>query len=370
MADLTNGAPEAAADDLHADLAAAFDTPADDSANTEGTSAPADPAAAPQDGKARDEQGRFAPKPADAAKPLDGQQQNPAAPQGQKSPDQEQAPGLTPPADAAAALRPPPGWSIAAKAQFAALPKDVQEAVARREQEVDQGLAKLAEYKGIDKAIEPYAAKLTMAGVSPALAIKQLFDAQAVLDRDPVNGIAWLARSYGVDLRQFAQAQGNGQPGGHQPNPLAQYLQPLVQEINALKGHFTTQQQQAVEHQRSSAMSEIQAFSADPKNIYFENLKDDMAVRIQSGMAKDLRDAYDQACWSHPEIRQRLISEQQQAAQAETQRKAAEVAANARRAGGSLAGAPVAGSQSLGAAPPDSIEAAIAQAWSEHGGRL
>lgn len=360
MTDLTNGAPEAA-DDLHADLAAAFDTPADTGTQDAPVSTPEAPQE-PSEGRVRDEQGRFAPKPEDAAaKPQDA----PVAPQGQ-----QQAPVLTPPADAAA-LRPPPGWSIAAKAAFAALPKEVQEAVAAREKEVDQGFAKLTGYKDLDRIIEPHLGKFTMAGVTPAQAIKQLFDAQAVLDRDPVNGIAWLARSYGVDLRQFAPQQpGNGQQPGHQPNPLAQYLDPLRQEILALKGHITTQQQQAVEYQRSTIETEIQAFAADPKHVYFPNVMTDMAIRVESGAAKDLQDAYDQACWANPEIRAALINEQIAANQAETQRKAAEVAANARRAGGSLAGAPVAGSESLGAAPPDSIEAALAQAWTEHGGRL
>ncbi|WP_052119967.1 hypothetical protein, partial [Inquilinus limosus] len=287
----------------------------------------------------------------------------------QKAPDQPQQATQTPPADAGA-LRPPPGWSIGAKAAFAALPKEVQEAVAKREQEVNDGLAKLAEYKGIDKAVEPFLPALTMRGVTPAQAIKQLFDAQAVLDRDPVNGIAWLARSYGVDLRQFAQQPGNGQQPGHQPNPLAQYLQPLVQEINALKGQFTTQQQQAVEYQRSTALAEIQAFAADPKRVYFEDLKDDMALLIQGGRAKDLGEAYDMAAWAHPEIRVALIKEQQAAAQAETQRKAAEVAAKARQAGGSLTGAPVPGSQSLGLPSSGSIEDDLRAAFVDAGARL
>lgn len=368
MADLTNGADAGVADDLHADLAAAFDPPADTGA-ADVTTPAADASVAQQEGRARDEQGRFAPKPEEAAKPLDGQQT--ASEAGGKLPAQVAATDAakTSPADTGA-LRPPPGWSIAAKAAFAALPKDVQEAVVNREKEVDAGFAKLTGYKDLDKVIEPHLGKFTMAGVTPAAAIQNLLNAQAVLDRDPVNGIAWLARSYGVDLRQFAQPQANGQQQGHQPNPLAQYLNPLVQEIQALKGHITTQQQQAADYQRSTALSEIQAFAADPKHVYFENLKDDMAARIQSGMAKDLPDAYEQACWSNPQIRAALISEQQAAAQAEAQRKAAEVAAKARQAGGSIAGAPVPGSASLGAAPPDSIEATIAAAWTEAGGRL
>lgn len=360
MTEDLNGADAGAADDLHADLAAAFDAPAEPAAQE-----PAGDAPVAQDGPARDEHGRFAAKqPAPSSEPA-------AKPQDAAQGAQQQAPAVTAQeSQADTSLRPPPGWSIAAKTAFAALPKEVQEAVAKREQEVNDGFAKLAEYKGIDKAIEPFLPALTMRGVTPAQAIKQLFDAQAVLDRDPVNGIAWLARSYGVDLRQFAQAPGNGQHGGHQPNPLAQYLDPLVREINALKGHLTQQQQQAVEHQRSQAAAEIQAFSADPKRIYFEDLKEDMALLIQNGRAKDLAEAYDMAAWAHPTIRAALIKEQQAAAMAETQRKAAEVTANARRAAGSIAGAPVPGSQSLEVAPPDTIEAAIAQAWTEAGGRL
>ncbi|KGM34695.1 hypothetical protein, partial [Inquilinus limosus] len=67
MTDLTNGAADAAvADDLHADLAAAFDTPADAGATADAGQPDAGTQPAPQDGPARDEQGRFTPKPADA----------------------------------------------------------------------------------------------------------------------------------------------------------------------------------------------------------------------------------------------------------------------------------------------------------------
>lgn len=47
--------------------------------------------------------------------------------------------------------RVPPGWSAEAKAQFATLPGEVQAAITKREQEVDNGFRVLQDYKGLEE---------------------------------------------------------------------------------------------------------------------------------------------------------------------------------------------------------------------------
>jgi hypothetical protein len=65
-----------------------------------------------------------------------------------------------------------------------------------------------------------------------------------------------------------------------------------------------------------------------------------MAKLLQTEAATTLKDAYDQACWAHPEIRQLLLKEQTATRQQDAQRKASE----ARRAAGSLnPGSPIPG---------------------------
>lgn len=345
-------------DDLHGDIAAAFEPQTETPVVEPAVAAPVEPV----DGKSRDEQGRFVPKTETAAQTALGSE--PAA--------QTQAASATVAADATSATvaAPPPGWSVAAKTAFAALPAEVKEAVVKREQEVNNGFRELQDLKDIKQAIAPHTPMLTMKGVSPAQAFTQLMNAQAVLDRDPVNGIAWLARSYGVDLRQFGAQNAQAGPGHQAPNPIEAFFKPIVDKVTALESQWQTREQQAEQHQRSQVEAEITAFRADPKHVYLDNVSDHMAVLIQTGQATDLKDAYDKACWSHPQIRAALINEQQVATSASQKLAATAAVQNARRAAGSLAGAPTPGAVSGVVARPDSIEGDLRAAFDSIGARV
>jgi hypothetical protein len=97
--------------------------------------------------RTRDEQGRF-------SKDEQGEQAVVAA----ETPVQSPAPTTDEPAGQETteapvqpqAVRPPPGWSPASKAAFDALPEAVKADVAKREEEVNKGFAKLGDYKGLE----------------------------------------------------------------------------------------------------------------------------------------------------------------------------------------------------------------------------
>ena len=227
------------------------------------------------------------------------------------------------------AIRAPASWSPAAKATFDKLPPEVQQAVAKREQEIDHGLRRKSEevkrYEPLEQLIAPRRALWAAQGMDEASAIKTLLAAQDLLERDPKQGLEFLARSYGVNLNT---AQPQGQPYQAQP---ARDSHP---EIAALKQQLQVLQSQVQTAQTAPIVSQIDAFQNDPANLYFENVRDDMAVLLHNGKASDLKEAYEMACWMRPDIRPFLQTTQAPAAPVQDK------AAQARRAAVSVTGSP------------------------------
>lgn len=229
-------------------------------------------------------------------------------------------------------IRPPASWSAQAKAKFATLDPEVQREVLRREKEVDAGFRKRADelkrYEPLESVIAPYRSKWAASGVDEATAVKQLLAASDWLEKDPNQAIAYLARQYGVNFTGQPQAQ-PAMPGpAHQgqPNP----------EMEALKQELSSLKQSMQEREQSTLQSQIEAFANDPANLYFENVRGDMAVLIDSGKAKDLAEAYEMACWMRPDIRPLLQTPQVKADPAKDREKAAK----AKAAGSSVTGSP------------------------------
>ncbi len=270
----------------------------------------------------------------DAEKASDGRERGPDGKFVAKAPETVQN-TIDQPSEAVAdpaaklAIRAPASWSPAAKATFDKLPPEVQQAVAKREQEIDHGLRRKSEevkrYEPLEQLIAPRRAVWAAQGMDEASAIKTLLAAQDLLERDPKQGLEFLARSYGVNLNT---AQPQGQPYQAQP---ARDSHP---EIAALKQQLQVLQSQVQTAQTAPIVSQIDAFQNDPANLYFENVRDDMAVLLHNGKASDLKEAYDMACWMRPDIRPFLQTAQAPAVT--TQGKATQ----ARRAAVSVTGSP------------------------------
>jgi hypothetical protein len=348
--------PEAPADEglsLRDELATAL--AADTASQTGETQAPATQAAPASETasqaaqRARDEAGRFAKQAEPAtAKPVDP-----------KTPT-----GATPEPPSQETIRVPPGLSAATKAEFSKLPQHVQQDILKFQADVEQAKTtwdqKAAKFNALDQILAPRRERLQLAGLDDSSAVRALFAAQDMLESKPVEAIAFLARQYGVDLRRYAQ------PG---QGPAQQQVHPdvarLYQEVNTLKSALAQQQQTASQATNSQHVQTIQQFQSDPKNIYFENVRNDMATLIRSGQARDLQDAYDKATWASPEIRPLLLRAQQETAAAEAQAQAKARAQAARHASGSVTGSPTPGSSPAGAAPASSIRDELAKAFAD-----
>lgn len=305
---------------------------------------------------ARDESGRFA-KPGEPAQ----------SPQDPKPVDQQAAPGE--PQAQAGIIAPPSSWSATAKAEFAKLSPVIQQEVLKRERDMETGKAQWQQgaerLNRLDAVLRPRLERFRLAGVDEARAVETLFAAQDYLERSPVDALLYLGRQSGVDWRSLFQRLqgGQGQPQ-QQVQALPPEIQHLTQQVQSLTNTVTQQQRAAQEGQLASHVQTVQQFAADPANIYFDNVKTRMSKLIREGDAKDLADAYQQACWADPEIRPLMLSKQQTDQAAQTAAANRAKVQQARNASVSVTGSPAPGASPGGVRPaPKTVRDALSDAW-------
>lgn len=212
-----------------------------------------------------------------------------------------------------------------------------------------------AHYKDLDEAIAPYADSIKQMGVTPAQTISRLFQWMNELSGpNKLDVIHQLARNFGMDLEGFyadVYSQGGQQQQqlqqtqqtqqGQQQQDQQYYTDPrlaeavygLNEELNQLKRN------QDVQRQNSAAATVntwagLQADGSYSKKPHFAQVRQLMFSLLSSGAVPlvngnlDLDAAYEQACYSHPEIRQELLAQQEQEKQASlkaaAEKKAAE----------------------------------------------
>jgi hypothetical protein len=206
--------------------------------------------------------------------------------------------------------------------------------------------AQLKRFEPLEQILSPRREMLAARGVSDVDFVKTLFAASDWIDRDPVSALRELMRQKGVTLQHLGV-----QPQGQQPQAaqLPPEVRALAQQVQQLQTQLSQRDQAETARRLQSAASEIQAFASDPANIYFANVRDDMTALVQSGRASDLKDAYDKAVWANPETRALLQAEQAKKAEADRLAAQRQSAAGARRAAGSVVGAPSPGASPAGA---------------------
>lgn len=261
-------------------------------------------------------------------------------------------------------ISPPASYSAAVKAKWAELPQEVQNELAKREADVTRMMTapdgELRMGRELKEVILPYMPIIQAEGGTPAGAIKDLLNtAYRLRTGSPQQKAALLhevAQQYGVDLNAY-------QP--QQADPQTAYMQQQLAQIQQQANPEVIKNQLREEMTRDRINTEIAAFASDPKNVYFEQLKPVMGSLMASGQAKDLQDAYDQACYANPTIRSTLLAQKEQEQQA---KRRAENEAK-RKAGASVNGSPAMASPAP-KAPNSSIEDDIRAALREHSGAI
>jgi hypothetical protein len=245
----------------------------------------------------------------------------------------------------------PQSWSAAEKAHWDKIPPEVQAVIARREEEAHRGITTLGQDAALGKklkdVINPYLPMIRAEGGDEAGAVRDLLQTAYILrtasPEQKIGVFRHLAGQFGVDLAVAAQ-------GVPQVDP---QLQSLQRELAQLKGHLTSAEQQQHQQIQGQAQAMIEAFAADPKNEFYEQVKPLMAHLLVAGQAKDMQEAYDMACHANPDVRSTILTRQQAESEA---KRAAEAKAKAdakRKAAGSISGSPAGTVSTTIAANPD-----------------
>jgi hypothetical protein len=278
--------------------------------------------------RARDEQGRFAKaQQTEAVKPTE------AAPAPAVS-AATQTPTTAP--EPQATRKPPSSWKKDYWQHWDKLATDpelskLQDYIEQREADFAKGVstykAQWDQAQPLMEAITPFMPELERFGIPPQQWIQNLGIAHRTLalgsPQEKLQMFAKLATDYGIPL-QALQGQPNGQSGAvPQVDPQFGYI---AQTVNALQNklqQFETYQQQM---EQARLLTEIEQFRATVDEDLFEAAKPVMAQLLESGMASDLKTAFEKAM----RVEDSLWQRQQQAEQAR-QAEAAKAEADRRQ---------------------------------------
>lgn len=248
-----------------------------------------------------------------------------AAPAAAAAKDPAAAPNSQPPNPAAPAdplATPPRTWRPEAAAEWDKLPPTVKAEIAKREEDMFRGVeqykgdAQIG--KGFKQAVGKYIPMMQQYGIDPFQQVAGLMDAHYTLatgsNEQKLALFQRLAEDYGVNLGEAATT-------------LGPYVDPQVkglqEKVQSLESHLTAEQTRRAEEARQAFVSEVDKFAADPANVHFADVANDMAQLLEGRVAKDLKDAYDKAIKLNPVV----AAKEAARIKAESEKKAAEEAA-------------------------------------------
>lgn len=257
---------------------------------------------------ARDESGKFAPKDkAPAQEPAPA----PAAEKPQVPPVE-----AAPPAEGTWDInKAPQSWTPKARERWGAIPEDIRQEIVRREEASVAGVRQLQEsfapVRNFAEQLSGFINEAVNNRVDPGPYIARVMESERGLrqgtDEQRFQALVNIADAYNIPLRKALN-----ELAGQEVLPPPQQLPPEIQrelaEARAFRQQYEQRQRQSAPAYEESP--EIKEFKA--KSEFFEDVREDMADLLEKGMAKDLADAYDQACWRNPGVRELLLERRDQ----------------------------------------------------------
>lgn len=302
----------------------------------------------------RDASGRFAPKtPATNEVPPAGKQgEETLAPT--PTPAPTPAPGQQTTQNAAGTpiaqppgpvYRPPVAWSPEEREGWEKLDPRHQQAILRRERDIDTALNATATARKfaqeVTQVIAPYMPMIEAENSTPVRAIQEVMKTAAVLRTAPpvarATAVADLILQFGIDLNTLDNvltAKVAGRPGPSDPiAPIQRMIEQQLAPVQQFMSKFQQGQDAARQREEQATTSEVEAFINDPANEFAADVAADMAELLEAAAARgrqmSLQDAYARATLLHPTISQIIMARKsgqglaQQTAAAQNARNAA-----------------------------------------------
>lgn len=289
-------------DDLGADIGAAYDSLVGEPQDSPDASASATPASAPvstastpppseaagADPRARGADGKFVKGAPAPTAPLA------AAP----------APGAVAPAEFKIPEKWPAPVKDRLKAIYAANPDHAQFVLEQYEQMrqiAAQQHNRSQEYmRAYESLLAPGRQARALKGQDDATYVRNLIAAGDFLEKSPIEGLKYLAKTYGVEAQiQFPDGRAGGEP------EIPPYVQELRSETQQIKQFITSLSQGAEKQQLEAAGKWVNDFASQrdangqPLYPYFDEVLDELLINVQyqrdHGHAIDVKAAYDKA---------------------------------------------------------------------------
>lgn len=223
----------------------------------------------------------------------------------------------------------PRGWAPAIREKWNTIPEDIRKEIIRREEASAIGVRQLQEsYVPMEQfvtSIGSFIQEARQNGVAPDQYVYSVLASERVLRRGDLQTkfqeIMRIADQYGVPLRDVINAS-VGQEILQRPQQQQQQQVP-----DAVARELQEARQWREQFENRTIQSELQMFSQGKE--FFEDVRQQMAVLVESGQATSLQDAYDSACWANPNVRQVLLQRQGQEQQKTDLQKRQEAASQA-----------------------------------------
>jgi len=222
----------------------------------------------------------------------------------------------------------PEDWPEAEKAVFAALPPEAREMVLNQYKNFQAGFTRKSQElsdharfaEAVRRELEPFRDELAASGVDEAGAVRELVRLYGMYRKNPKGYARMVAGRMG--------ASASAAPG----NPAAFLMAALEKRLAPLERQFRTQQ---VEGQRMAreAFAGAKDTEGAPRHPHFEKVQGRMAALIQGRVAKDMEDAYAQAVWSDPELREQLVAKEKEKQERAAEDRRIEALEKAKKAG-------------------------------------
>jgi hypothetical protein len=119
--------------------------------------------------------------------------------------------------------------------------------------------------------------------------------------------VAQLVKNFKIDLSTLDEVLANVVSNKPAIDPVLEKLEKLEQQVN-------NRQQEVSQSREAEINNVIEKFATDAKNEFFTDVAGHMQALLANGHAKDLQEAYDQACWANPKVRA-VMQQREQAKQ-------------------------------------------------------
>jgi hypothetical protein len=275
--------------------------------------------------------------------------------------------------------RAPGSWKPSLRDKFGKLDPEMQTEILRREAEIGRALNETTAARKFGQefynVVRPFEHLMRASGVTPLQAVDNLVKTAAGLQTGtPVQKAqiaANICAAYGIDLRILDQILAGQQPT-KETQGNAELMAAIDQRLKPVQdfiGRVESGQQATNDRVMQETAQEAEAFAADEKNEFFEDLRQDIAdildLAANRNRAMSLKEAYDLACQQHPEIRKIVKEREETAATAER----AKNYDRSRRATVSESAGTPGGLGKSGRGANESRRGSIERAWEDLSGR-